>query len=254
MKKHLAASLVGIVFAGTSLASAAEQVEGNLQVSGGIAMPASATAVFSNPAGLVAAPTALELQAGAPEVWDHGTYRAGLQTGGSSYGAAAGMQLTDQSSSDPLYTYYGLAVGVPAFSLGIGGKTGVSNASGTTLNAGALFSVGSSAKVGLTARDIDHSVSEWGAGVAFEVTSGVHFVVDSAIDHNFKNPEIKPGLKVGNETAALTISYGTGAREEFADGFSAGGCYRFSGGNLLEIQYNAGGDLSKYFAALTVAL
>ncbi len=234
-------------------ALAAESSGGNLHVSGGISMPAHATAVFTNPSGLVAAPTALVLQAGAPDFWENGTYRAGLQTGASSYGAAAGLEQRDRRNNDPLLAYYGLAVGVPAFSVGLAGKTGISNADGTTLNAGALFSAGSMATIGLTLRGLDDGVNEFGAGVAFEVGSGVHLVFDAAADEDLENPELKPGLKVGNETAALTVSYGTGPREQFADDFTAGGSYRFASSSLLEVQYNAGGDLSEYFASLTFA-
>ena len=244
-------ALISGVLSGTAIA--AEQAGGNLHISGGIAMPSNSTSVFTNPAGMVAAPTALVLQAGAPEVWQNGTYRAGLQTGSSSYGVAAGIEHRDRASNDPKLVYYGLAVGVPAFSLGLAGKTGISHADGTTLNAGALFTAGSTAKIGLTARGIDDGVNEFGAGVAFEVSSGVNLVFDAAADDDFDNLEMKPGLKVGNEVAALTVSYGTGPREQFADDFTAGGSYRFASSSLLEVQYNAGGDLSKYFASLTWA-
>jgi hypothetical protein len=237
-----------------STAFAQETQNGNLQVSGGIAMPATSSAVFTNPAGLLGASTAVVLQAAAPDFWDNGTYRAGMQTGGASYGVAGGIEDRDLGNNDPLYGYYGLAVGTQAFSLGLAGRTGVVNSSGTTLNAGTLFSVGSSAKIGITARDINNGVSEWGAGVAFGVGQGVDLVFDSAADENLKNIEVKPGIKVGSQQAALTISYGTGAREEFADGFTAGASFQFASKTILEIQYNAGGDLSKYYASLTFGL
>lgn len=223
-----------------------------LQVSGGIAAPATSTSVFTNPAGLVAAPTALVLQAAAPSFWDNGTYRAGLQTGGSSFGAAAGLERIDRARNDATLGYYGFAVGVPAFSLGLAGRTGISNANGSTFNAGLLFSAGSNARVGITAIGLDDGVNEWGAGVGFTVTSGVVLVLDAAANDHLKNIELKPGMKIESGPAALTVSYGTGDRAQFADGFTAGGSYQFSAGNVLELQYNAGGSLSKYFAALTI--
>jgi hypothetical protein len=245
----------GPIFAlNESIALAQETQSGNLQVSGGIAMPATSSAVFTNPAGLLGASTSVVLQAAAPDFWDNGTYRAGLQTGGSSYGVAGGIEDRDFGQNNPLYGYYGLAVGTGSFTLGVAGRTGVVNSSGTALNAGALFSVGSSAKIGITARDINQSVSEWGAGVAFGVGQGVDLVFDSAADNNLKNIEVKPGLKVGSQQAALTISYGTGAREEFADGFSAGASFQFASRAIFEVQYNAGGDLSKYYASLAFPL
>lgn len=231
--------------------SAQERMQmGNLHVSGGISMPSTHTSVFTNPAGLVGAPTALSLQAGAPEVWENGNYRAGVQTGGSNFGVAAGLERRDRVGKDATLGYYGFAVGASGFSLGIGGKTGISNADGTTLNAGLLFAAGSSAQVGVTARGIDDGVNEWGAGVALNVANGLSVVFDAAADDKMKNIEMKPGVRVGSGPAALTLSYGTGARQQFADGFTAGGSYQFSS-SVLEIQYNAGGDLSKYFAALT---
>jgi hypothetical protein len=231
---------------------AEEKGDGNLHVSGGISMPSTATSVFTNPAGLVGAHTALELQAGAPEVWNNGTYRAGLQTGGSNFGVAAGIEDQDRGNNSPLNAYYGLGVGGPGFSLGLAGKTGISHGHGSTLNAGLLFSAGSSAQIGLTARGLNDGVNEFGAGVAFKVNSDVAIIVDSAVDEKFKNPELKPGIKVGSGPAALTLSYGTGAKEEFADGFTAGASFQFASSNVLEIQYNAGGELSKYFAAFTL--
>jgi hypothetical protein len=140
----------------------------------------------------------------------------------------------------------------PAGLVGLAGKTGISHGHGSTLNAGLLFSAGSSAQIGLTARGLNDGVNEFGAGVAFKVNSDVAIIVDSAVDEKFKNPELKPGIKVGSGPAALTLSYGTGAKEEFADGFTAGASFQFASSNVLEIQYNAGGELSKYFAAFTL--
>jgi hypothetical protein len=256
MKNSVIALGLGVSILSTisSSAFAQENQAGNLQVSGGIAMPAGSTAVLTNPAGLVTASTGAVLQAGAPDFWDNGTYRAGLQTGGPSFGIAGGIEDTDQGQNNPLRAYYGVAVGTQNFSLGIAGKTGLSNSSGTSINVGTLFSVGSSTEIGVTARDVNNSVSEWGAGFAFGVNPGIDLVLDAAADSNLKNLEVKPGLKVGSPQAALTISYGTGAREEFADGFTAGASFQFASRSTLEIQYNAGGDFSKYFAALTFGL
>jgi hypothetical protein len=217
-------------------------------------MPSNSSAVFTNPAGLVGASTSVNLQAAAPDFWDNGTYRAGVQTGSTSYGVAGGLEEQDVGQNNPLYGYYGLAVGTQGFTLGVAGRTGIVNSSGTSLNVGTLISLGSSTRLGVTAIGVDHSVTEWGAGLAYAAGQGVDLVFDAAADNNLKNLEAKPGIKVGNQQAALTISYGTGAREEFADGFTAGGSFQFASRSILEIQYNAGGELSKYFASLTFAL
>jgi hypothetical protein len=236
------------------IALAQDSQSGNLQVSGGIAMPATSSAAFTNPAGLQGASTSAVLQAQAPDFWNSGTYRAGLETGSSSYGVAAGVEEQDVGQNNPLYGYYGLAVGNQSFTLGLAGHTGIVNSSGTTLNLGTLFSVGSSARIGITAIDINNGVSEWGAGVAYRVQQGVDLVLDSAADEDFKNIEVKPGIKVGSQQVALTVSYGTGSREEFSDGLTAGASFQFASKTLLEVQYNPGGDLSKYYASLTLPL
>lgn len=249
LKKYSSVSLILVLLGGVQAMAAQQSASNPLQVSGGIAAPATATSVLTNPAGMVAASTAVVLQAAAPEVWDNGTYRGGLQTGGSSFGVAAGVESTG-ASNNVLNAYYGLAVGSESFTLGVAGKTGISNSSGSTFNAGLLFGVAANAKIGLTARGIDNGVNEWGAGVAFGVASNVDLVLDAAASKGIKNIEVKPGLKVSSSEAALTVSYGTGAKEQFADGFSAGGSYSFSAGSSLEVEYNAGGALSKYFVAL----
>ena len=194
-------------------------------------------------------------------MWSNGTYRAGLETGGSSFGVAGGIEGStssnngrNSSSQNSLLAYYGLAVGNEAFTLGLAGRTGISKSSGSTFNAGLLFGVATNAKIGITAFGIDHGVDEWGAGVAFGVGTGVDLVLDAASDRNLDHLQIKPGIKVSGGSAALTLSYGTGSREQFADGFTAGASFNFSAGSVLEIQYNAGGALSKYYAGLTFGI
>ncbi len=235
-----------------------------LHVSGGIAMPATSTSVHSNPAGIIAAPTALVLSAGAPEIWERGTYRAGLQTSGSSFGVAGGIEgnergnnsgnnTSSSSSSFGVLAYYGLAVGTDAFTFGLAGRTGISNSSGSTFNAGMHFGVGSSAQVGITAMGLNDGVNEWGAGVALGVSQGFDFIVDAAADSDLDGLQIKPGIKVAGGPAALTLSYGTGSRRQFSEDFTAGASFQFAA-STLELQYNAGGALSNYFAAFTLGI
>ena len=218
-------------------------------------MPAVTSAVHSNPAGLPGASTALVLNAGAPEIWKDGTYRAGLQTGNESFGVAGGLEKSvfGGDGHDPLVAYYGAGVRVQSLALGVAARTALSDGHGTRVNAGALFSATPAIDLGLTARGISGGVDEWGGGVRFGVSNGVDLVLDAAANSDLNGVEVKPGLKVGNESAAVTISYATGAREEFADGFSAGAGFRVGTASLLEFQYNAGGAFSKYFVSLAVS-
>jgi hypothetical protein len=226
----------------------------SLEVGGGISMPATSSAVLSNPAGMVGAHTALVVHAAASEVWDNGTYRGGLQTGGSSYGVAAGVENNSRGSgSSSTNAYYGFAVGSHEFSLGVAGKTGVSNSSGSTFNAGILVGVIPMVQLGFTAMSLNGGVDEWGFGAAFKFGNGIALVLDGAASSGFKKIEMKPAIKVGEGPAALTIGYATGARQEFNDGFAAGGSYQFANCSL-EVQYNAGGAYSKYFAGLTIGI
>ncbi len=248
-KKLIPLFLIVSLISGGGVALAADSKENNLHVGGGIAMPSTTTAVFTNPAGLVGASTAGVLQAGAREVWENGTYRAGVQTGSPLFGVAAGLEHIDLPRDDANFLYYGAAVGVPILSFGLNAATGITNADGTRVNAGVLFNPGPLGKFGLTARGLDDGVDEWGLGGAFDIAPGIALVLDLASDSDFDGIEAKPGIKVGVSPIALTLSYGTGSREQFADDLTFGGSFQFSSANTLEFQYNAGGDLSKYFLA-----
>ena len=240
-------SITSLFLLGSGSAFAELAGENNLHVSGGIAMPSTTTAVHTNPAGMVGASTAAVLQAGAREVWENGTYRAGFLTGSPLFGVAAGIEHVDYTRDDVNSLYYGAAVGVPMLSFGVGAVTGITNSDGTRVSAGVLFNPGPLGKFGLTARGLDDGVDEWGLGAAFGLAPGISFVFDMAADSDLNGLEVKPGLKVGVSPIALTLSYGTGNREQFSDDLTLGGSFQFSSANTIEVQYNAGGSLSKYF-------
>lgn len=225
-----------------------------LHVAGGISSPSTSNSVHTNPAGMADAQRALVFQAGAPSILNNGIYRAGGQTGNNNFGAAAGLELADHTASSSLALYYGLAIKIPTLSFGLSGRTGLSSsANGSTFNLGAIFDLGSIARIGATAWGLQNGINEWGLGVALPLFSGIEFIADMAADSDFSGIELKPGLKVGNDNAALSISYGTGARSQFADGFTAGASFGFSG-NSIEAQYNAGGSFSTYYLCFTLGM
>ena len=225
-------------------------------VSGSIAMPGSTTAVYTNPAGMVGTPGArLSLQGGSDKPMDNPTYRGLILAGNGSFGAAAGVkyQINDGSADDVGYAVYGLAVNISAldFTMGVAGKSGIKTATGSEYNAGVLVRPTSMITVGGTAMGVRDGVDSIGVGMGLELTSGVELVADSAFDQKFKNGEFKPGLRLANSNAGLSVSYGTGATAQFAKDFSAAAYLKFSSNSELEFEYNHGGDLPKYFASLS---
>ncbi|MBC7693560.1 MAG: hypothetical protein H7222_17475 [Methylotenera sp.] len=243
-----------LLLSSLALAGGTGKQEADLHVSGGIAMPSAATSVFTNPAALVSSKQVLlDLQAGAADIWDHSIYRAGLRTGNGSFAAAGGVENRPGStnSSNQLSAYYGLAVGTQSFSFGVAGQTGISSG-GSQFNAGLLFQPTQALNLGFTARGLDSGPHEYGLGLAYDFASGVAFILDSAADRHLKDIQFKPGLKVGNSDAALTLSYGTGDREEFSDGVSIGAVIHFKSSSSLELYYNPGNDLAHYYLALAL--
>ncbi len=224
-------------------------------VSGSIAMPGSTTAVYTNPAGLVGSPGArLSLQGGSDKPMDNPTYRALILGGNGSVGAAAGVNYQiHNGAEDDGYAVYGLALNIAPlnFTMGVAGKSGIKNAQGSDFNAGVLFRPTSMVTLGGTAMGLKNGPDSIGVGVGLELMSGFDLVADSAFDQKFKNGEFKPGLRLANSFAGLSVSYGTGATAQFAKDFSGAAYLKISSNSELEFEYNHGGDLPKYFASLS---
>lgn len=225
-------------------------------VSGSIAMPGLGTAVYTNPAGLARAnDVRLSLQGGSDHPMDDPSYRALLSGGNGTFGAAGGVKYRMRDGGDDVgYAVYGLAMNVESlgFSLGVSGASGIKNADGSDFNAGLVFRPTSMVTIGGTAMGLKDRPESYGVGLGLELVSGVDLVADSAFDRDFKNGEFKPGLRLANEFAGLSLSYGTGATEQFAKDFSAAAYLRISANSDLEFEYNHGGDLPKYFASLSL--
>lgn len=262
--KHLTALLVVFAFCPLSASASSRGYSSavydgagvGVPVSGSIAMPGATTAVYTNPAGLVGTYGAkLSLQAGSDDPMNDPSYRALVLAGNGMFGASAGVdyRMNDGAADDRGYAVYGLAVDVSAlnFTLGVAGRTGIKSADGTDFNAGILLRPTSLVTIGGTAMGIDDRVDSYGVGVGLELMSGVELVADSAFDSEFKNGEFKPGLRISNSYAGLSLSYGTGSTAQFAKDFSGAAYLRLSGNSELEFEYNHGGNLPKYFASLS---
>lgn len=242
------------VFVLTGSAYAVE--DASFPVAGSITMPGTTTATFTNPAGLVNSDgVRLSLQAGSPDPMDDPNYRALVLAGNGTIGASAGVDYSIPSgtANDRGWAVYGLALNIAAldFSLGISGRTGMKESEGTDFNLGVLLKPTQFVTVGATARDIKGKPDSYGAGIGFGLLSGVDLVADAAFDDELKNGEIKPGLKISNPSAGISLSYGTGATDLFAKDFSAAAYLRVGSNSELEFDYNHGGDLAKYYAALS---
>jgi hypothetical protein len=235
--------------------AASESMEVSVPVSGSIAMPGATTAVYTNPAGLVAPGARLSLQGGSDKPMASPTYRALILAGSGFIGAAAGVkyQINDGSADDEGYAVYGLAANIAplGLTLGVAGRSGIKTAEGSDLNAGLLFRPTSMVTIGGTAMGLKDKVQSYGVGVGLELMSGFDLVADSAFDNQFKNGEFKPGLRLSNHFAGLSVSYGTGPTDQFAKDFSAAAYLKVAANSEFEFEYNHGGDLPKYFASLS---
>lgn len=226
----------------------------NLSVSGGIALPSAQTAVHTNPAGLVdQRGVKISAQAGANEVWDQPqTYRAQLGAGVGIVGVAAGLDYVNRAGENDKAAFYGLGVNVSPLklTLGVSGTKELNGAKNSDYNAGLFFDPSGKLRLAMTARGLDGDVDEYGLGLAFELISGVALTIDAAVDGDWKDNDLKPGLYIGNRFAGATISYGTGNRLQFVDDVSAGLYLKLAVFDF-EFLYRAGGRFPDYYAALS---
>jgi hypothetical protein len=73
-----------------------------------------------------------------------------------------------------------------------------------------------------------------------KLNQNVSFVVDSAFSKALSFLSVQPGLKVGNESASMMVSYGSGSGSTQLNNnaFAVGGALRFGSKVLWEIYYN----------------
>jgi hypothetical protein len=246
-----------VLMLGPAIALAADRELGDLATSGSIAMPAAATSVFTNPAALVASSgLKLSLQAGTPDPMDDPTFRGLVMAGNGGVGGAFGLDTwhPDGPRESRTWAVYGVALDIADFALGLGGRTGLKNAEGTELRLGGLFRPNADLTLGATVLDVGDGPDGYGLGLAYDLRSGVSLVGDVAFDRDFGNPELKPGLKLSNGFAGLSVSYGTGRTNQFAEDFTTSLYFRVGADSKLAFDYNHGGELPKYYASLTFGL
>jgi len=224
-----------------------------LSVSGGIAAPGYATAVFQNPAGLIySGRFKLNIQGALPaDSLSNPTVNAGLQAGGSWLGGTAGVSYF-QGTTAVTSAFYGLAVMIPGIKTGLGfsGSTGISPTSGSSFRAGALFAPSQRFSLGVTALGLPNSISEWGVGVQVLPFNVLGVVLDSTVNSALSQYAFQPGLILGTPRFAFTASYGFGgSSSQLSQGFTAG--LSFKAGSHVTFQaYHS--QLSRWFAGLSI--
>lgn len=233
--------------------------EHQLSVSGGIASPSFNSAVFQNPAGLVYN-TKFRATAQAA-LNDPVTLNAGLLGGNGTFGVGAGLTHGFENEGHNS-AFYGLGVEAKSLklALGLAGFTDLEGGgASTTFNAGLLIGTDEKITLGLTAVGLNSSVREWGAGLSVRLEGLTALVLDSTANSEFKNFSLQPGIIVGSEKAALTLSYGfnasdtnlTIASRQLSNGFAAGGSLKVTNSVSWQLYYN---QLSKWYTAVSIDL
>ena len=227
----------------------------DVTVGGSISAPSTYLGLFTNPAALAqTSGVNFSLQGGADKVWVDPTYRAGLQAGLGFVGIGAFVDRKTQSGTDQSHAYGGIGLEISPLSLELGfatrkGINGPSSA-GDWIG-GLIFSPAYFVQIGITALSNNEKFDEVGAGAAVVLIDGIQIVVDGAADQDGKNLKFKPGFKIYNPFGGFSVSYGTGDKDQFNKGTSAGVFVRAGLNTRLEVAYNHGGMLPKYYGALT---
>jgi hypothetical protein len=237
-----------------SLASSIDRnTDAMISVSGGIAMPSYTTAPASNPAAAVSPPgTIAVVQAGSNSALSSIQLRGGLAFGNGSVGIAAGGTYTTTNTAEGAYFALGFGLESIHTQLGFSGTIGISPSTGSNFNAGLLFMPTSAWSLGLTAIGLANSggIGELGAGLGLHLSPNVSFIVDAAFSNSLTYLAVQPGLKVGTDNAAITISYGSGSgSSQLANSaLAAGGALKFANRLLWEIYYN---KFSTYYTGIS---
>ena len=214
-----------------------------ISVSGGIAMPSFSTAPASNAAGIVGTPgTNLILQAGTDSALGNPLFEGGLAYGNGVIGLGAGGTYTTSGAATGAYFGLGFALEKIMTKLGFSGNIGISPSSGSSFNLGLLFQPSALLNLGFTVIGLSNAggPGELGMGLGLKFSQNVSFVVDSTFSKALSFLSVQPGLKVGNESASLMVSYGSGSGSTQLNNnaVAVGGALRFGSRLLWEIYYN----------------
>lgn len=225
-----------------------------LSVSGGIAIPSSSTALMTNPAGLVLGKKKrVVVQAAANDIWSETAYRVGAMNSNESYSFAVLVDHDSYFSSARTGARYGLAVGTEKMSFGFSGYSILRNGSGSYFNLGLLLNPGEELSFGAVMKGLGSGYNEFGLGATFAAGKGFAIVLDGVANSDFSQKSIKPGIKVGTQSAALSVSYGTDYTQSFDYYWTFAGSTQIDKSVLLEFYYNYGSYLYNYAMSCSVS-
>lgn len=247
----------------SALAASSTGAEHPLSAAGGISSPASNTALFQNPAGLVYQQRlGITLQGGSGPL-----LRGGILGGGSTFGAGAGIghrfssssssssrrSSTTSSSSGSTDAFYGMGLNIDSLktAFGVAGSTALSGG-GTSINAGMLILPRNSFRVGVTAVGLQNGLGELGAGLTTNITQKVDLTVDTTYNTQSSSFAAQPAFTLGDSKAALTLGYGfNGGSQQLSDGFAAGGHLQLGNSVNWELYFH---QLAEIYTAITFGL
>jgi hypothetical protein len=231
---------------------------GLVSAAGGIVEPSYSTAVFTNPAGMTEIKELnVTLQAGSNEnSLGNPTLGGGVLYGQGTYGMGAGL-LHSTAGSGSTNAFYGLAVAADSIhtSFGISGETPISPTGGSSFNGAIRTAVTNDLTLALEAFDFTNGPQAWGAGISYQVATGVKLLSDFTTSSSFGDLEAQPGILVGTNDAALTVSYGFRVNSadpglgRLSDGFAVGGGVNLSQKVNLALYYQ---ELMKYYAVVNI--
>lgn len=251
MKKHFAATLL-ILSSTTALAAKNEEMF-QLAASGGIASPSVTTSVFQNPAGL-AYTSRLNVDAygGWDSSFNNPTYRGGLAYGNGNFGLTGGVNILPSASASLAYFGLGFYLAGIHTAFGASGTLGLSPASGTSINVGAMIFPSDKFHLGFTALGINNSIQELGAGIGIALNSNFEFVFDASANSSLGNLNLKPGILITDRNVGVTASYGIGnGSTQLINGFNAGAFISLNNQIKWEVYYN---QITTIFTAFSIRI
>ena len=251
-------SLGMVTWAALPISSAQASMNGSSLTQGaGVAAPSKTSAIEENPAGLIenGRSTVTGAVRSDSTSFNPLSYEGLFTAGNGSVGVGLGYFHHAGGGKNDLL--YGLAAESRSLGLtiGVNGTLALSSGNAFDLNLGAQFRPQSRVIVGATAYSLKGGVDGYGAGVAYEWSTGALLGVDATSNGSFKGISLKPSLKVTEQNLSLMAGYGfkmttDAPMTKISDQASLGLSYNF-GNTDFQFYYQ---QLDKVYVALSFAI